>query len=336
MELQKIDKKLISFDPQNPRKEFDATELEILQTSIENDGQQEPVHLEELSKSSFLVNEGNKRVAAILKSKKVTTVLAIVEKKLSPEDRLLKQIIIDTHRKNWSGTDRDLAWKRLWDMGKYTPESFAKKISITKGMAENFVDRMDLGTKFLSQMKNISTSNIDETSRIKDKELRKKILTFADKKGLTRQDIRKLTNATTKVSGSVIDSVINDKISIDDAENMVGLSEKEQKTALVTTKTMNTHKKQLKNMIKKGSVSVESKPMIETSNKITEFQMRFFKLSSDLRTMSLDLEDLSHKDTKKLINTQMGKILKSCLVELEDKVAPSIKAIKKTLESVEK
>ena len=170
MELQKINKKLINFDPQNPRVDFDKNELEQLQASIEDRGQLEPVHLEELSKDSFLVNEGNMRVAAIKKSTKVDYVLAIIEKKLTDEDRLLKQIIIDTHRKNWSTFDRDKSWKKLWLMGQfhYDVDTFAKKISVTKDTVEAFVDRMNLGEEFISKMKNISASNITETKRIND------------------------------------------------------------------------------------------------------------------------------------------------------------------------
>lgn len=329
-QIQEIDKKFIDFDPQNPRKEFDKEELETLQESIESHGQQEPVHLEELGKNSYMVSEGNKRVAAIKKSKRVGFVMAIVEKKLSPVDRLLKQIIIDSHRNNWSMSDRDVAWKRFWDMGKYNADSFAKKISVSKRTAENFIDRMGLGQEFLGKMKNISVSNIDETKKIKDVKLRKKILSYADKNELKRKDVRKLALASDKVSEEVIDSLVKDKISVDDVNNFVGLNHKEQIMALTTTKALNTHKKKLKNMIKKGDID-EQPFVIEATNKITEFQKQFFKLSADLRTMGYNLDELSKKDTKKLINTQMGKILKSCLNELENKVLPAIKKIKETL-----
>lgn len=333
MNIQTINKALISADPHNPRSMLDDDEVTQLQMSIETDGQQEPVHLEELAAGkSYMITEGHKRVAAIMKSKKIATVSAIVETKLSPEDRLLKQIIIDTHRKNWSLIDRDKAWKRLWDMGKYDANSFAKKISVSKEVTERFIDRMDLGVAFVSKIENVSASNIDETKRIQDKEMRKKVLAYADKKGLGRIDVRKLATAATKVSSKVIDEVIKDNISIDDANNMVGLNAYDQQQHLETTRALNKHKKSLKKMITSGDIDVETRPLVEAaSNKIADFQKRFFKLSSDLRLMGFDLDDLSKKDTKKLINTQMGNILRSCLTELEDKVLPAITKIKKTL-----
>jgi len=333
MEIRKISKKLISLDPTNPRQEYEDGELEQLRLSIEAVGQQEPVHLEELSKDTYMVNEGNKRVTAIKKSKSVDFVLAIVEKTLPAPERLLRQIIMDTHRKNWSMGDRDKAWKKLWDMGKYTNETFAKKLSVSTAMAESFMDRVSLGNAFVGTLKSISAYNITETKNIKDKALRKKIIKFADKKGLGRGDIRKLSRSAGKVSSKVIDSLVKSKIVVDDLSNMVGMSEKDQDTALETTAILNKHKKGLKRMITSGQIKTEDKKLImQASAKIDEFQNRFFKLSSDLRMMSLDLEELNdNADLKKVINTQLGSILRSCLEELEDKVVPAINGIKKTL-----
>lgn len=335
MEIQQITKGQISFDPQNPRSKFNDEEITLLTASIEEDGQQEPVHLEKLSATQYLVNEGNKRVAAILKSKKIKTVNAIVEQKLTEEQRLLKQIIIDTHRKNWGMSDRDNAWKRLWYMGNYDAKSFAKKLSTTKLIVESFLDRMELGADFVKEIENVSAYNITETSRMKDTGLRKKVLKHANKNDLGRKDIRKLANIAEKVDAEVINEVLSDKISIDDAKNMVGLNTERQKQALETTKSMNTHKKKLKKMMTDGSVKVDTLPFVEDASKqVTAFQQMFFKLSSDLRVIADGLDNLNKADTKKYINTQMESILKSCLAELKTGVAPAIKSMEKTLEGI--
>jgi len=335
MEIKKIDKKQISFDPQNPRSKFDDEEIALLSASIEEDGQQEPVHLEKLSDNQYLVNEGNKRVAAILKSKSIKTVNAIVEQKLTEEQRLLKQIIIDTHRKNWSMSDRDNAWKRLWDMGKYDSKSFAKKLSTTKLIVDSFLDRMELGADFVKEIEKVSAYNITETARMKDKNLRKKVLKHANNKDLGRKDIRKLANIAEKVDKDVIDDVLKDKISIEDASNFVGLDKERQKQALETTKTMNKHKKKLKTMLTDGSVKIDTVPFVENaSKKVTAFQQMFFKTASDLRVIADGLDRLSEADTKKYINKQMVQILDSCLSELKTGVVPAIKSMEKKLEEI--
>jgi len=335
MKIEKINKDQICFDPNNPRSKFDEEEIELLLKSIEEDGQKEPIHLEKLSEKQYLVNEGNKRVAAIQKSKKVMIVNAIVEQKLSAEERLFKQIIIDTHRKNWKMSDRDNAWKRLWDMGKYDAKSFAKKISTTKGIVESFLDRVDLGEEFVKKIENVSAYNITETARLKNKDLRKKVLTYANKKELARRDIRKLSQLADKVDNTVLEEVFKDKISIDDAENMIGLTSERQQQALETTKTMNKHKKKLKSMLNNGQIQVENKPLVENATKkITMFQQAFFKLSSDLRAMSSGLDVLNREETRKYINKDMVNILESCLDELKTGVLPGIKAMERTLEEV--
>jgi hypothetical protein len=198
-------------------------------------------------------------------------------------------------------------------------------------MVDNFVDRMNLGEEFLGRMKNISTSNIDETRSIKDVKLRKKVLTYADKQGLTRQDVRKLASVSQKVSEEVLEDLTKGKISIDDADNMKNMTPKQQSMALLTTKTLNTHKKKLKTMI--GQVKEEDvKPLQEAVSKVNEFQKRFFKLSADLRDMGYALDELSrYKDFSKIINTDMEKILKGCLKELKSKVEPAIKKIEDKL-----
>jgi len=127
-----------------------------------------------------------------------------------------------------------------------------------------------------------------------------------------------------------MDDLTNDKISIDDASNMKGMTVKEQSMALVTTKALNHHKKKLKSMISKGSIK-ESKPLIEATNKVNEFQTRFFKLSADLRDMGYALEELGKKDIKKEINEPMRIILKGCLKELKSKVEPAIKKLEDNL-----
>ena len=332
MKIENIDKKFIKFDPENPRSELDDDEIALLQKSIEEEGQKEPVHLEELGKNDYMVNEGHKRVAAIIRSKNINTVSAIVEQKLSPEERLFKQIIIDTHRKNWNIADRDRAWTKLWKMGDYDVKSFAKKLSITKDIAESFVDRMDLGADFVEKIPKVSAYNITETKYIKDKNLRKKVLKHANENELARKSIRKLSKIAPQVSEKIMKEVVDNKISIDDAENLVGLDDEKQTIALETTKALNTHKKNLKKMMSDGSISVEDKPIVkDMTDKITTFQQRFFKLSGDLRSMSYGLNQIKKVDAKKYINTQMEDILKSCLTELEDSITPAIKDIKKTI-----
>ncbi len=325
-----INKKFVFYDPENPRSktEFKEEDIESLKDSIEQDGQLEPATLEEVSNNNYVVVEGHRRLAAIQKSNKVNTIRAVVERNLSKEDRLLKQILIDNHRKNFTTMDRDKSWKKLWLMGKYDLDSFAKKISVSKSMVDNFVDRMNLGEEFLGKMKNISTSNIDETKSIKDVKLRKKVLTYADKQGLTRKDVRKLASVSQKVSEEVLDDLTKGKISIDDADNMKGLNHKDQMTHLATTKALNGHKKKLKSMISKGSIT-EGREMTVTYNKVNEFQKRFFKLSADLMEMNYALDEFSNKEVE--LNEPMKKILKGCVKELKDKAIPTLKKIETKL-----
>jgi len=337
MEIQEIDKKFIIFDPQNPRSKLDEEEVAQLGKTIEEDGQKEPVHLEKLSETEYMVNEGHKRVASIQESKKVKTVKAIVEQKLTPEQRLLKQILIDTHRKNWETLDRDKAWKRLWDMGKYDPGTFSKKLSVSKDIVKAFLDRIELGAAFMEKIDNLSALNITETKVIKDKKLRKKVLKHASKEGYARKKIRKLSQLANTLDKPVLEEMFKGKISLEDADNMSGLDSERQKQALETTKSINTHKKKLKTALTDGTITTETLPFVEdTSKKVSEFQQMFFKLSSDLRVISYGLENLSKEDSKKYLNPQMQNILRSCLSELKTEVEPAIKTMEKVLDGLNK
>ena len=336
MNILEIEKNKIQFDPQNPRGKIkDDDDLTLLMESIESTGQSEPILVENLGKDSYLVTEGHRRLAAIKKSKKLISVKAIVSNKLTEEERLFKQITIDSHRNNWDIPSRDRAWERLWKMGKYDASTFAKKLSVNKSTVVDFLDRMDLG-EFVSSIPNVSASNITETKYIKDKATRKKVLKFANKKDMTRQDIRKLSNLSNKVSQKVIDEVLDEKISIDDANNMVGLNEDQQQSALMATKNLNQHKKKLKTMLQDKSINTEDvKEVRKMSELINDFQMEFFNTSSKIRQLSGKLQYMKEQDLNKYSNTQMIKILKGCLDELEDAMTPAIKQIKESLKDVE-
>jgi len=335
VEIKDVDKNIIVLDPKNPRSAIPNEDIDLLLDSIESSGQEEPVHLEELGKNEYLVTEGNKRVIAIQKSKKVKTVRAIIEHKLTPEERLLKQIIIDTHRKNWSMTDRDNAWKRLWDMGKYTPETFAKKLSTTKVIVDSFLDRQSLGADFIKKIPNVSAYNITETQFIKDKDKRKRVLEYAHKAELTRKDIRELASVATKVNATVLKEVFDDKISIADAKNMVGLKAEDQERALITTKGLNKHKKNLKKLIDKGDIKSEDVKQVRMiSDLVNDFQMEFFSTSSKIRQLSAKLKYLKDQDFEKYANHQMVKILQSCLDELEGAVIPATTQIKQSIKGM--
>jgi len=335
MELKEINKKEIESDPDNPRKTFDNEEIRLLRESMEINGQKENILVEYIGPKKYIVTEGNKRLKAAMQSTKINTLNAIIETKLSPEERLLKQLLIDTHRKNFTLGDRDAAWKRLWDMGKYSIESFAKKLSTTKIIVESFIDRQSLGIDFVKKIANVSAYNITETKVIKDKTTRKRVLEYAHKTELARKDIRLLSTVAEKVSAKVLKEVLGDKITIADAKNMVGLDEDKQEQALITTKGLNKHKKHLKTMLKDGSIKTEN---VEKVRKITElvtdFQMEFFKTSSQVRQLSSKLQFLKDQDLEKYANTVMVKILESCLDELEDAVIPATVQIRQSIKGI--
>lgn len=327
-----IDKNKIDLDPQNPRSKLDDDEVLALQQSIEQDGQLQVAEVEELGNGRYLVTEGNKRVKAIQQSKKVQTVRAFVSKKLSAEDRLLKQIIIDSHRSNFPLSARDVAWKKLWDMGKYDTKSFAKRLSVTPLMVEAFQDRMQLGVKFVQDIPNVAAYNITETQIIKDVDTRKKVLEYANRHELARKDIRQLSKVAVKVNPKILKEVISDEISISDAENMIGMKEERQDQALMATKSINKHKKQLKKMFKEGKVKTEDVVEVrKISDLIDEFQTEFFETSSRVRKLSNKLQYMREQNLEKYSNTAMRKILEGCLNELEDAVIPAINDIKKSL-----
>jgi hypothetical protein len=314
---------------------MDESEVDLLRESIEAIGQTDPVHLETLGGGRYLTTEGNKRVKAIQQSKKVQFVNAIVSDKLSPEDRLLKQVVIDSHRSNFPLDARDSAWKKLWDMGKYTPQTFAKKLSVTEIMVKSFIDRTSLGLDFVKSIPNVSAYNITETQTIKDVPTRKRVLKFAHKTELTRKGIRQLSSVANRVTPKILNEVLDEKITVADAENMIGLKAEDQDRALITTKVLNTHKKKLKTMLKDGSIFEENvKEVRQVGELIHAFQMEFFTTSSKIRQLSSKLQWLKDEDLDKYVNTQMKEILEGCLDELEESVMPAIKMIRTNISGI--
>lgn len=336
MKIEQINLKYINLDPNNPRSKVDKEQDMLLQASIESEGQIEPILVEELGKNQYIVDEGNSRARVMKKSKKFSTINAIVSKKLSKEERLFKQITIDTHRKKWSNFDRDNAWLKLYKMGKYNPKSFAKKISESYSVIERFIKRADV-LDVTKNMKNISASTVDEVLiGNKDKKTQTKILKTANKKSLGRIEVRKLAKVATKVSPEVFTEYDKGNISIDDVENMSKMKKENQKMALSSTKVLNTNKKQLKTMIEGKKITVKTKAIVLTSSqKINLMQEKFFKLSSDLRDMENLLDSLSAAE-EQMAKAHMDKILSGVINELERQVLPSIKNFKKVLTRIRK
>lgn len=335
MKIEKIALSKLVTDKLNPREGLD--ELEELADSIQKNGQQIPLNVEDLKDGTFLINNGHRRQMAFKIIKKRTKtepfVDCIVENKLTPEERLIKQAVIDVQTKNWSVENRDAAWKKIWSTNKYNKGEFEKLIGTNQLAVELFLDRIGLDEEL--KKLNLGSNMIAETKGLEEN-TRKSLLKKVAKEGTGRTELREIVKIVRNTSNTVKDALINGEITVEQAEQLKGLKEEKQTIAIEAIKSMNKQIKTIPKLVEKDKITHRKNEKI---NKIIQLQQFIDKLQHEIGTASSQmmaiegiLQQIEEDELDKVFNDKLKNSLAMVLGELQETIGPTTERIKKTIE----
>jgi hypothetical protein len=326
-------------DKANPRDGLE--EIDELADSIEANGQQEPLKVEDLGDSTFLIVEGHRRKAAfeVLKKrqKKEQLVQCVVDGKLSPDERLLKRCVIEFQHKSWSGPARDKAWNTLWKKHKGDKNSFAKKLGTNIDMIDQFLDRMGLDKelKTMYEKGDISQNMINETKGL-DEEDRKQLLKRIGQDGIGRQEVREIMKVAREATPTVKEALLKGEIDADKAERLSGLSEERQKSAIFTAQVQ---KEQFDSVVKEMEKPdfVEKKKTDKKAMTAAEFVNKLNIAISDSLAQNAAirgiLQQIEEEELTKYLTPAMKKTIRKSLNDWHDETLPTVKVVKETVEA---
>jgi ParB/RepB/Spo0J family partition protein len=327
--------KLVS-DKLNPRK--DIADINELAESIEQNGQQVPVKVEDLKDGRYLITDGHRRQLAFNVLKKKTgkdyIVSCWVESKLTDQERLLKQTVIDVQTKNWTVPERDAAWKKLWNTKKYTKQEFRKLLGANNISVDNFFDRTELGADVMKL--DIGSDVISETKSL-DIATRKKLLVKAAQKGYGCRQVRQITKTIKDASESIKNATIDEDISLEQAGKLKSLSDAKQSLAIDTIKHINKQVKTIPKLIDKDKISASDRINPQTAKiiKLQEFidrlQEEIGNASGQMMTIEGVLHQVEEHELDKVFTPKLKNSLASVLEELKDSIAPAVTRIEKTI-----
>lgn len=124
--FEEIEISKISFNPLQPRKEFDTNQLEELAQSIKENGVIQPITVRKID-SGYQIISGERRTRAALKAG-LTKIPAYVIK-IEEDHRLLKLALIENiQREDLNPIDLANAYKKLIEDYNYTQEELAKEV----------------------------------------------------------------------------------------------------------------------------------------------------------------------------------------------------------------
>lgn len=335
MEIKQIPLSKLVPDKDNPRHEMD--EINELADSLQEHGQEQPCTVEDLKDGRFLLDDGHRRYPAFKllekRIKKEPIIACIVKQSLSPEERLLKRCVIDAQRKNFTVQERDAAWKRLWDIHSkkkgFTKAGFAKLLGVPVNGVDNFVDRMQIGETFLKKL-NISPAVLEETKHLKP-EKRKKILKYISEKGLGGRPVRQMTKIVRDASDAIVEALVSDNLTMDQAKKLKHLSENKQKVAIDNIKATKKHMDKIPKLVDKKPEKEEDKGPVSAQEFIERLQEEVLNTSSQMAMIEGTLEEIDEKNLEQYFTPTMIEALKLSLEELNKNIKPAILRIEKVI-----
>ena len=338
MNIKNLELKNLVVDKTNPRK--DNSDINELADSLAN-GQEVPLKVEDLEDGKYLVIDGHRRYSAFQILKKRTgkdqMVGCLIEKSMTPEERLLKRCIIDAQSKNWSMVERDSAWRQLWNIHSakgVIKSDFAKLLGATAWQVDSFFDRAKISADI---KKTVGESVISETRGV-EPVLREKLLKKAQKEGTGHREMRQIVSAIRTSSPAVQDATCEGIINVAQANKLKGLSEDKQKVAIANMAALKKHMDKVPKLVEND----KAKPRNEEERRKVTAQMFFNKLSStvadtasNMRIIDSALESIDEQDLYEAFKEQHKKALLGMIEEFQEDSKVCLERIKKTMKKWE-
>jgi ParB family chromosome partitioning protein len=190
----------IDFDPEQPRREFDAEKLAELASSIKEHGLISPILVRLLPGGSYRLVAGERRLRSFkLLGKK--SIPAIVEQDEDGKELLSKQLVENLQRADLSSMEKSDAIVRLRDEHGLSVRDLAARLGISKSAVQRALDIQTLPPELKQALRNgAAESKILLLAQIEDPKVRAQMLEKID--SLSREDLQnkgdKLSHRGTK------------------------------------------------------------------------------------------------------------------------------------------
>jgi ParB/RepB/Spo0J family partition protein len=332
MDVRKIPLDKIVVDKNNPRSVVE--EVDELAQSIQQHGQHEPVSVEDLGNGKFLLQNGHRRFNAKLKIQKDTkspqTLLAIVYKSLSDEERLIKQAQIDSQTKTLSPKDRDKLWEKLYKNKKYTTAEFAKLIGVSTTSVGAFIDRLGL-PEHLKKL-DLSQSILNETKGL-DKKTRNRVIGFAQKNDIGSRVIRDVVKNVREADPKVAGAFLGGKIDLEDMKKLKGLAPERAEVGIQAIQRM---RKDIKSVPK----SLDTAKLDELTRKKVMDAQQFIKRLQDEMVQTMmqmgKIEGVLEKIEADKLDEHFDAGMKTSLIryltEMDERTKTAMQLVERTID----
>jgi ParB family chromosome partitioning protein len=194
----------IDFDPEQPRREFDAEKLAELASSIKEHGLINPIMVRLLPGGSYRLVAGERRLRSFkLLGRK--TIPAVIDQQEEGKELLSKQLVENLQRADLSPMEKSDAIARLRDEHGFSVRDLAARLGISKSAVQRALDIQMLPPELKAALRNgAPESKILLLAQIEDPKLRTQMLEKID--SLSREDLQnrgdKVSHGGTKGSKS--------------------------------------------------------------------------------------------------------------------------------------
>lgn len=177
-------------NPNQPRKQFD--DIEELAATIKESGLLQPITV--LKKDNgYMIISGERRYKAHLHNEAKTIKAYILD--VTPESVEELTLIENIQRNDLTDFETAKYIVKLWETGRYEKKlDLAKKLGKSESYISKAFSSLKLDDEILEDIeqnnKNISVSVMDEISRVKDKEVQKKVYEKYSAGEITRDEIK--------------------------------------------------------------------------------------------------------------------------------------------------
>jgi ParB family chromosome partitioning protein len=195
-------------DPAQPRVEFDQEGLERLAQSLRQRGQLQPIQVRwEPSLERYVIVCGERRWRAAGMAKINALACVIVEKELSPQERLAVQLVENALREDLRPIEQAKAYRALIQAQGWSVRQLAAELSIHHAQVVRALALLELPapTQDLVEQGKLSPATAYEANKVDDPGARQELLDRAAAEGLSRAEViearREITDRTAGPSG---------------------------------------------------------------------------------------------------------------------------------------
>lgn len=142
-------------DPNQPRQDFDETEMKKLQDSISQKGIMNPIVVEPKKDGKYLVVDGERRYRVAVKLKMEKVPVNVLAEELTTTERNIVRFQLQETHKQWSVFEKAEALLQLKESLDLTIEELAKSLTLSKMTVNNYLAILTFSPKVRKQLTKI-------------------------------------------------------------------------------------------------------------------------------------------------------------------------------------